>query len=60
MKRVMELDQEDIRKAIATAYNVQLREVRLDLFLKTVGYGMNEREVPDIKATVEFDPNVRL
>ena len=60
MKRTIELDQDDIRQAIATAYNVQPKDVRMDLFMDTVGYGMNEREVPAVRATIEVNPSVRI
>ena len=60
MKSIIELEQDDIRKAIATAYNVQPNDVRLELFITTVGYGMGEREVPDVRASISVDPSVRM
>ena len=60
MKKTIELDKEDIKKAIATAYNVQPKDVSLDLYTTCVGYGMNERDVPAVRAFIKVDPNIRI
>lgn len=60
MKRTIELDQDDIRQAIATAYNVQPKDVDLDLYTTCVGYGKNERYVQAVRATIEVDSSVRI
>lgn len=59
MKRTIELDKEDIRKAIASAYNVQPKDVKLELFMTMTGYGTSEREIPDVSATISVDSSVR-
>lgn len=60
MKKTIELDKEDIKNAIATAYNVQPQDVSLDLYMTSVGYGMNEHDVPDVRAFISVDLSVRM
>ena len=48
-----ELDQVDIAKIIAKHFNVDYGAVCLYTDIKTIGYGINERETTVIKAKVE-------
>lgn len=48
-----ELDQVDITKIIAKHFNVDYGAVCLYTDIKTIGYGINERETTVIKAKVE-------
>lgn len=48
-----ELNDVDIAKIIAKHFNVDYGGVRLYTENKTIGYGINEREITVIKAKVE-------
>ena len=48
-----ELNDVDIAKIIAKHFNVDYGGVRLYTDIKTIGYGINERETTVIKAKVE-------
>ena len=57
MKKQVILNKEDIRQCIADAYFVDKNKVDVETFMDIEGYGPNEHEVANVKATVELPMN---
>lgn len=54
MSTVIKLDKEDIRNAIAEKFCVKPEDVDIDCFNGLVGYGVDERYTPCVRATVDI------
>ena len=54
LRAVIKLDKEDIRNAIAEKFCVKPEDVDIDCFNGLVGYGVDERHVPSVRATVDI------
>lgn len=54
MKKIVELDIEDIKKIIAEKFGVEPNEVELTIKKRTVGYGMGEHEKDVLECRVEL------
>lgn len=53
MKTILELDRDDIVETIASYYGIKKEQVELQLYIKTTGYGMSERDEPDVRVVIE-------
>ncbi len=54
-KKIIELDQEDIRIIIAKYFGVKPGDVHVDCYIETLGYGINEQDFPGVKVFVNKD-----
>ena len=52
MKRILILDEQDIRQLIADTYNVELDKVELNKYNILQGYGPSEQEVTCVEAKI--------
>lgn len=52
MMTMTHLDIDDIRSIIAHSFDVSEEKVMIDCYMETVGYGMNERKEPMVRAVV--------
>ena len=53
MRTITHLDEDDIRRIIAKHFEVQTKDVTIDCYMETFGYGPNEHEEPVVRATIE-------
>jgi len=53
LRAVIKLDKEDIRNVIAEKFCVEPENVDVDCFNGLVGYGIDERYAPNVRATVD-------
>lgn len=52
MITVTHLDIDDIRSIIAHSFGVEVKEVMIDCYMETIGYGLNEHKEPAVRAVV--------
>ena len=52
MKTKVFLDKYDVQRIIAKHYNVDTKNVDVNLFIATEGYGMGEHDVADVEVIV--------
>lgn len=53
MKKLIELDKDDIIQALADHFNVNRSKISLKITFKTEGYGPNEHQVPEVNVIVQ-------
>lgn len=55
MKTSYQLDENDIKEIIAKYFNISIDDVNLTHYMTTVGYGMDEHDVPVTHVEVSQD-----
>lgn len=55
MKTIYELTEDDVRTILATHFNVSEDNIDIYCGMTTVGYYMNEHEVPYLKVKITLD-----